>query len=88
MFSSWYENFRRVTFRSKVIQLPVEFIDYLKKDGILLPDIDTPSYSNELEGYSSDEDEGWNDQERTSLCPDFLELKCEVEKAIMELGMA
>ena len=86
IFSSWYENFKRVTFRSKVIRLPVEFIDYLKSDGIVLPDADTPSYSNELEGYSSDEERDWNDQDRSSVCPDFSELKREVKQAIEELG--
>lgn len=87
IFSSWYDNFKRVTFRSKVIKLPMDFIDYLKRDGIVLPDADTPSYSNELEGYSSDEDREWNDQDgRSSDCPDFPELKQEVMQAIEELG--
>ena len=76
-----------ITFRSKVIKLPMDFIDYLKRDGIVLPDEETPSYCNELEGYSSDEDREWNDQDRrSSTCPDFPELKQEVMKAIEELG--
>jgi hypothetical protein len=36
-FSSWYGRFRDVTFKSRVIPLPKEFIDYLNADGIYLP---------------------------------------------------
>jgi D123 len=37
-FSSWYGRFRDATFKSRVIPLPKEFIDYLNADGIYLPD--------------------------------------------------
>lgn len=38
-FSSWYENFKRVTLKSKIIKpLPEEFIKYLHADSVYLPD--------------------------------------------------
>ena len=36
--SSWYNQFRTMTFRSKIIPLTSEFVDYLNADGIFLPD--------------------------------------------------
>ncbi|CAG8575890.1 8719_t:CDS:2 [Funneliformis mosseae] len=39
VFSSWYNNFRRVTLKSKIIKpLPEEFIEYLHADGVFLPE--------------------------------------------------
>ncbi|CAG8528509.1 4408_t:CDS:2 [Cetraspora pellucida] len=39
VFSSWYNTFRRVTLKSKIIKpLPEEFIEYLHADGIFLPE--------------------------------------------------
>lgn len=37
-FSSWYGQFRDVTFKSRIVHLPKEFIDYLNADGIYLPE--------------------------------------------------
>lgn len=36
-FSAWYPQFRDVTFKSRIIPLPQEFIDYLNADSIFLP---------------------------------------------------
>lgn len=86
-FSNWYDNFKDVTFRSKVIELSPNFVVYLKSDGIVLPDAEETLYSNSLTGYSdSDSDDGWDEEisaTRTSLFPD---LKAKVESAIKELG--
>lgn len=91
IFSSWYHNFQRVTFKSKIIQLPVEFISYLTSDGIVLPDDDHVKYANDVEGYSDDDDDEWNDNvpatEGTSLSS-FPDLKKEVEDAIRDLGQS
>lgn len=37
-FSSWYPNFKSVTFKSKIIPLSSEFIEYLNAEGIYLPE--------------------------------------------------
>lgn len=36
-FARWYTGFQHVTFRSRVIDLPDQFIDYLLQDGVHLP---------------------------------------------------
>ena len=87
IFSSWYGNFKQITFRSKIVKLPCEFVEYLKSDGIVLPDSNAPAYSNELEGYSDDDDSvDWEDQERNATIPEFPELQEEVDAAIISLG--
>jgi len=87
IFSSWYGNFKQITFRSKIIKLSCEFVEYLKSDGIVLPDLNAPTYSNELEGYSDEDDNvEWDEQERNVTIPEFPELQEEVEAAIKSLG--
>ena len=93
-FSSWYPNFKRDTFKSRIIQLPVEFINYLNADRIVLPGVEETSYSNDLNDYSDEEDcnelddqEGWDSAE-VLTAPSFTDLKQEVDAAIKELGGA
>jgi len=88
IFSNWYNNFQEITFRSKVIKLPIEFIEYLKSDGIVLPDEEEIRYSNDLDGYSDtdDDDERWDDEVTTPRAPMFPALKAQVEVTIEELG--
>merc|ERR1711936_1386043 len=57
IFSNWYHRFKNVTFKSKIIKLPSHFVEYLKEDGIVLPDEQITRYSNSLQGYSDSEDE-------------------------------
>ncbi|KAF0462941.1 CdC protein [Gigaspora margarita] len=55
-FSSWYNTFRRVTLKSKIIKpLPEEFIEYLHADGVFLPDQNYLE-RNHIE-FSDDEEE-------------------------------
>lgn len=85
-FSSWYNNFRGVTFKSFVIDLPEEFVNYLGTDGIILPDAEEVRYSNDLEYYSDEED--WDEgKNQNSRQPIFPELKLQVDNAIRRLGM-
>jgi len=77
IFSSWYNNFKQVTFKSYILKLPEDFIDYLNRDGIILPDNDEVKYSNELNEYSDDEDWGESYNENNSQ-PTFPDLKKQV----------
>ncbi|XP_057316704.1 cell division cycle protein 123 homolog isoform X1 [Hydractinia symbiolongicarpus] len=87
MFSSWYHNFKNCTFKSKIIKLTSDFIDYLNSDGIILPVVEETRYSNTLEEYSDEDD--WNSDDRdTDVIPSFPQLKLEVDNAIKELGGA
>ena len=84
IFSSWYHNFKNVTFRSKIIPLSSEFVHYLNSDGIILPDSEDAGYTNDLEGYSDDEEWGHDDQ--PAVTPSFPDIKKQVDSAIKELG--
>ena len=89
IFSNWYKNFKSITFKSKIIHLSSEFVDYLKKDGIILPDDEKVKYSNDLERYSDEEDDDddeWNDKSAVQNISMFPDLKIEVENAINILG--
>ena len=78
IFSNWYKNFKSVTFKSEVIPLSQEFVDYLTSDGIVLPDAEKSKYSNDLQSYSdSDDDDGWDD-ENSDTPPMFPQLKLQV----------
>jgi len=37
-FAQWYPIFKSVSFRSQVVKLPKDFVDYLVQDGVYLPD--------------------------------------------------
>jgi hypothetical protein len=37
MISSWYPQFKHVTFKTSILSLPQEFVDYLVADGVYLP---------------------------------------------------
>merc|ERR1711936_1564515 len=89
IFSNWYHRFKNVTFKSKIIKLPSHFVEYLKEDGIVLPDEQITRYSNSLQGYSDSEDEDGTNvlQVENQQCTSrFPELKKEVERSIYELG--
>jgi len=85
IFSSWYNNFKQVTFKSYILKLPEDFIDYLNRDGIILPDNDEVKYSNELNEYSDDEDWGESYNENNSQ-PTFPDLKKQIDESIRKLG--
>ncbi|KAJ2008407.1 hypothetical protein GGI04_001157 [Coemansia thaxteri] len=62
MFSSWYPNLHRVSFKSEIIK-PLEqgFIDYLLSDGIALPDdSEFAQYHAKIEDPESSDSE-WSD---------------------------
>ncbi|KAJ3083930.1 hypothetical protein HK102_000826, partial [Quaeritorhiza haematococci] len=99
-FSSWYERFRSVSLKSRIIKpLPEAFIDYLNSDGVFLP-LDQngqpqPSYEPSRKADDYDLDEGsvsWSDdegeEEEENNIPHFPELQQQIEDIIEELGGA
>jgi hypothetical protein len=46
-FKSWYPNFKRVTPKATILDLEDGFIEYLKADGLFLPDDDDDEESND-----------------------------------------
>lgn len=37
-FNNWYPKFKSHTFKSKILHLSTEFVDYLNEEGIYLPE--------------------------------------------------
>lgn len=56
--SVWYEEFASCTFRTELVPLSTEFVEFLKREGIFLPDKNTV-----VNDWSSDsEAENWADE--------------------------
>ncbi|KAI8580275.1 hypothetical protein K450DRAFT_237687 [Umbelopsis ramanniana AG] len=89
-FSSWYGRFRDATFKSRVIPLPKEFIDYLNADGIYLPDEGQAQAARLMEQDSDDEDAlddfdtDGNETEEQSNAPSFPEVEDAIRDAVAE----
>lgn len=94
-FSSWYPRYcsapgrRNTTIPSIVINLPVDFIEYLQADGVQLPKGVAASCIYTTPKQDSDE-VSWSScsTETTSVVFDFSELNSQIEEAINQLGGA
>ncbi|CAG8657519.1 20080_t:CDS:2 [Gigaspora rosea] len=92
-FSSWYNTFRRVTLKSKIIKpLPEEFIEYLHADGVFLPDQNYLE-RNHIE-FSDDEEEYTGigtdliSEDDEQQLPSFPDLEQQIWQAIEEFDGA
>lgn len=85
-FHKWYHLFARATFKSRIIPLPTEFIDYLGEEGVILP-ISSKNYFA-TDALSDDEDDNLRELEDSSCGPmhDFNELDNLIATAIEELS--
>jgi len=50
-FHKWYELFKSVTYKSTVIPLPKEFLEYLEEDGIVMDDQNFPVKPDKRDRY-------------------------------------
>ena len=57
-FHSWYPLFRKHTFRSRIIPLPQNFVDFLNADSLFLPSSSIPPHSQN-DDDESDTDTDW-----------------------------
>lgn len=86
----WFEKFKKYTIKTISIPLPIEFVEYLKEDGIILPK------GVAVPGFSDSENNGiWLSENKNDVfdCDssnqfDFSELISEIEKAMSKLGGA
>ncbi|KAJ3099032.1 hypothetical protein HDU97_003518 [Phlyctochytrium planicorne] len=101
-FSSWYPILKRVTFRSTIIPLPEEFVEYLNADGLFLPlDENGQAQPNYIHNINSDDDDSdaasfsdaqnqGESKEETddddSKIPSFPMLESQIKDAIQDLG--
>lgn len=85
-FSYWYKKFKNSTFRSIVIPLQKEFIDYLNQDGVVLPGSESENIQHESDSESDEWSSGEDCEAATAIAPEFPELIQSIENAIRELG--
>ncbi|KAL0091295.1 cell division cycle protein [Phycomyces blakesleeanus] len=83
--SSWYDNFLSVTLKTKIIPLSDSFIDYLKEDGIFLPDDGQPQ-SATIEEIDSDDETTFFEDKTEIQKPDFPEVESFIRKTVHEFG--
>ncbi|KAI8979981.1 D123-domain-containing protein [Pilobolus umbonatus] len=83
-FDSWYPRFRSVTFKSKIIRLPTEFIEYLNADGIFLPEDGQPRAARIEEVDSDEEETDYPEEETNNKIPNFPEIEKQIRDAIYE----
>lgn len=90
MFPNWYPQFKNVTIRSRVIEIPQAVIEYLLADGIVLLNAGNLSASRGSDSEEEEEDEtNWTSQHSDNdvvNVPDFPEFEAEVAQCIQDLG--
>lgn len=92
-FPTWYPNFKKHTWRSIVIPLSEEFVEYLKADGVVLPDgsLET-THATHGDGDDRGDDDAntekveWDEAEAASEAPSFPHLDAQIKEAINKLG--
>ncbi|XP_067123680.1 translation initiation factor eIF2 assembly protein-like [Centruroides vittatus] len=84
-FNNWFSQFQRVTMKSIILPLSIEFVDYLLADGVFLPKCEEHKFP--LNEDDSDT-EGWSDsdEDEEDKAPHFPEFDAKVKSAIQALG--
>ncbi|KAJ2308262.1 hypothetical protein IWW55_000546 [Coemansia sp. RSA 2706] len=89
VFSAWYPQFAKVTFKSEVIRpLDRQFTDYLVADGVFVPGERKMEYHDELESFGSSSDGEWsdNEEEGEAVQLDLEPTSAEITRRIAKLG--
>jgi hypothetical protein len=85
----WYEKFSEYTAKTSFISLSEDFISYLRRDGIVLPEgCCFPQFESQNQ-FSDDNSEEWSDDNDDSggqSAPTFRDLTQEIELCIEDLG--
>ncbi|ORX52791.1 D123-domain-containing protein [Hesseltinella vesiculosa] len=76
-----------ITFKSTVVPLPFEFVDYLNADGIYLPTEGQPLAAATIEDLDSDDDDRLHDNDQVNT-PDFPAVDEAIRRAIDDYGAA
>ncbi|KAJ6264806.1 Cell division control protein [Drechslerella dactyloides] len=84
-YPSWYPKYRSVIGRARVVPLTPGFLDYLREDGIVLPDenLNPPTRDNDSGVFSSANDD---DDEYEDPSYRFTDVHEAVKAAIADLG--
>jgi len=86
MFHKWYDLFKPVTFKSSIIHLPNEFVEYLEEDGIVMDDHIFP-VKPEKQGRYDELDDKWdeNENDESLKVRSFPDLESKIKEIIEDL---
>lgn len=91
-YHSWHPKYRAITPKSRLVPLTRPFVDYLRADGIILPDDDDeeqPEWDSDSGVFSSsDNPDAQNDAEEVNrdVAEDWRELHNTIKSVIADLG--
>ncbi|KAK5120097.1 hypothetical protein LTR85_006578 [Meristemomyces frigidus] len=89
-YHNWHSKYRAITPKSRVVPLPKPFVDYLRADGIVLPDDDEerPEWDDDSGVFSSDNQDATRDDEEedSDVAADWRETHDAIKSTIAELG--
>ncbi|KAI9838206.1 MAG: hypothetical protein M1837_002521 [Sclerophora amabilis] len=92
-YANWYALYRPITPKARIIPLTIPFLDYLREDGIILPDDDDetgtqPTWSDQDSGIFSEDRSNASDEEEevTDPAQNFRDVHLQIKQTIAELG--
>jgi len=85
---SWYSNFKNVTFKTRILIIPAEFLEYLLSDGTLVLPKGSLHELDPLHGERSDDSEEWDaaSSGEEVECPSFPVFEAKIKQSIQALG--
>lgn len=87
-FPKWYQDFRSVTVRSRMIDLPDDVVKYLLSDGLVLPHGENHGLSSDLYSDNSESEEEWDIDAKSVEGPKFEKFNDSIRDCISQLGGA
>ena len=78
---NWHAMFKKVTFKSVILPIPNDVLEYLRSDGPLI----LPKECGEKDNEDSESDSG---DENEAEAPSFPEFNSQIEEALATLGGA
>lgn len=91
-YHSWWPKYKAVTPKSRLIPLTPAFLEYLRSDGIVLPDDEDPPPPTEWDSDSgvftstTQSDSGSDDDEDPDVAADWRDVHSKIRSTIAELG--
>ncbi|KAI9802843.1 MAG: hypothetical protein M1833_001442 [Piccolia ochrophora] len=89
-YEYWYSIYRSTTPKARIIPLTPAFLEYLREDGIVLPDdnVETqPTWTDQDSGvYSQDRSDSEEDEALLDPSENFREIHAKIKETIVELG--
>jgi hypothetical protein len=88
-YHSWHPRYRTITPKSRLIPLTQPFLEYLRADGIVLPDDDAdaqPAWDSDSGVFSSSENPDAGEDEDRDVAERWRDLHTSIKRTIAELG--